>query len=117
MAAAAGARRLNWQVHVSPEELELLEAVRAAEAVGPSWVRSRADWLVRVVAEEGDRLLVQGKQGGWAHARLNAALEALDRHEGADRLARGGRPPSVRSAQELRRRAGDPGPSGSHGDA
>ena len=60
MAAATGVRRYNWQVHLSPEELELMEAVRAADAVGPCWGQSRADWLVRLVALEGDRLLAGG---------------------------------------------------------
>ena len=112
MASAAGTRRYNWQVHLSPEELELMEAVRAADACGPSWIRSRADWLVRLVAVEGERLLAERDARGPALSRLHAALQALDRQEWADRSARGGRPPYVRSPRELRRRA-----AGTGGDA
>ena len=108
MAAATGARRHNWQVHLSPEELELMEAVRAADAVGPSWVRSRADWLVRLVALEGDRLLENGA-GGWARLRLEAALEALDQQQGADSPARGGRPPFVQPPRKTKRTEADAG--------
>ena len=75
MAAAAGVRRQNWQVRLSPEELELLEAIRAA------------------------------------------ALQALDRQEAADRWARGGRPPFVRSPRQLQGPAGDAEPPSTGGDA
>ncbi len=116
MAAAAGVRQHNWQVHLSPEELELMEAVRAADAVGVSWVRSRADWLVCLVAAEGDRLLEKGT-GGWARPRLEAALEALDRQQWTDRPARGGRPPFVRSPRQTKRTAADAGLPGTGRDS
>jgi hypothetical protein len=97
MAAAAGVRRHNWQLRLSPEELELMEAVRAADPVTAPWsVDSRADWLVRLVAAEGERLLANGASGA-TRSRVTAAIEAVDRHQSADRWARGGRPPYVRS--------------------
>ena len=114
MAAAAGVRRQNWQVRLSPEELELLEAVRAAEASSSVWIDSRANWLVRLAASEGERLLADRPAG---ICRLTAALEALDRQEAADRWARGGRPPFVRSPRQPQGPAGDAEPPSTGGDA
>ena len=114
MAAAAGVRRQNWQVRLSPEELELLEAVRATEAGSPIWIDSRADWLVRLAASEGERLLAERPAGP---SRLRAALEALDRQQCADRWARGGRPPFVRSPRQTQGPAQDAVTPSTGGDA
>lgn len=88
MPRSAGARQVRWAVDLTPAELALVEAVRAAFGRV-----SRADFLLILTEDVKRRLTHPSDAVGKA-----SALVQLERDEdlAADRADHGGRPPVVR---------------------
>lgn len=93
MGKPSGRRRKPLQTFFSEAEVELLEAVRAANPLP----RSRADFLLDLVEPEAERLADHDD-------RVRQALDALAQEErqAVGFRERGGRPPRPRVAMDWR---------------